>query len=416
MKLILILGFACAMSVSRASSVGSGERKEVARGIQIFDHKLFNATVKRLPRENIIISSLSAHMNLAMLSYAAGGRTATEMRRGLELPRKPTRYALRGYKKIVADQQKVENITLNVVNQIYVDFEVKSKFKDLTKKVFQSKISQLNMGEPNEAARIVNNWVKNATNDMIPKMVEPDEISSDTRLILLNAVYFNGSWEEKFTAAPDMMFYMDDGQEPVTAMTLANDLKYGKIPNANASFVAIPYKNKNLKMVVVVPEQVNGIDNVVESLNRVNISSLLAKASLQPVNLRIPKFKIESEIDLQEELPQLGMTDMFKDTANFSALGSGSLKVDQVRQKAIVGIDENGTKAAAVTGSSLVSRIGIMDDETLTPVTVDRPFFFTILMGDIPLFTGLVRNPCPTCAKTSLENKESGPIHEESTT
>lgn len=388
--LALALCVSCAMSEDKAiESV-----KAISKSADEFSTSLFKTVAAVKKGENLICSPLSAHIVLSMAAYGAGGNTAVQMRQALHLPTDDVT-ARHGFENLLHALNNVENVTLEVANKMYVDnsLKVNPRFKQLTGGVFRSEASGLDVSKPEESAKLVNGWVDEKTHSKIKEIVEKSDITAETRIILLNAVYFKGRWAKAFKKedTEDRTFFLDAKTEKkVPTMWASGKYVYGELSDLNASFVELPYENKDLKMVIIVPHEKEGLQAILNNLESYNQTRLAKSGSERDVIIYLPKFKIESEINLEKPLQDLGMTDMFSSAANFSEIADAPLKVDKVFQKAFIEVSEEGTEAAAVTAG--LTALALIVKERIM-FQADRPFYYMIKSHDLILFQGYIIKP-----------------------
>ena len=240
----------------------------------------------------------------------------------------------------------------------------------------------------------INNWVSEQTKDKIKNLIPEGVLDSDTRMALVNAIYFKGDWLHPFDAdsTRDASFHLLDGSE-VTVPMMNQDafIPYAKGDGWQA--IELAYQGETAAMDIIIPDE-GRFEEVESSLGYETVSAILT--SLQPISatLSLPKFKFESEFGLANQLAALGMPDAFDpNKADFSGMSDkNDLYISAVFHKAFVTVDEKGTEAAAATAVIVGVTSAPMFDVTLT---IDRPFIF--LIRDIPtgqiLFVGRVLNP-----------------------
>ena len=247
--------------------------------------------------------------------------------------------------------------------------------------------------KPQEAADVINGWVKTQTEGKIEELVPVTAISSATVLILTNAIYFNAAWKEPFEAAQtaDASFQKMDGSTvTVPMMSGYKEAPYGEGDDYQA--VEIPYSGDELSMLVVLPKQ-GGLDDFESSLDVGKLEQIAGGVVEHGVNIKMPKFKIDYELGLKKTLMEMGMEVAFDaGKADFSGINSkGQPYIEDVLHKAFVGVNEAGTEAAAATA------VIIGDESAPEPaeITLDRPFLFFIRDNATKsvLFVGRVADP-----------------------
>ncbi|XP_058791549.1 serine protease inhibitor 3/4-like isoform X4 [Phymastichus coffea] len=390
--LSLALCATCAMALDQVRPI-----RAVANSAENFATSFVKAVSSENKGKNLISSPLSAHIVLSMAAYGAAGKTAQEMRQSLHLPENDA-MSRQGFQSLIDQLNNVENVTLEVANKMYLaeGLTLKPKYKQLTADNFRSEASQIKVEQPTESANLVNGWVKERTHDKIQEIVKPDDINPDTRMLLLNAVYFKGKWAQKFKkeSTEDRTFHLDEKNEKkVPTMYNMGEYFYGELPDLKARFIELPYENKYLKMVIIVPDEINGLNNILNNLESFNYTRLASSGSKRDVHLHLPKFKIESSIDLREPLSQMGMSNMFSDSADFSGISNVPLKVAKVLQKAYIEVNEEGSEAAAVTGIWMIDSAMPGPPLFIEELHVNRAFYFSILKNDVELFAGIVHVP-----------------------
>lgn len=222
------------------------------------------------------------------------------------------------------------------------------------------------------------------------------------KLIMVNAIYFNGNWLHKFDKqnTQNRVFHVTkDKQKFIPTMFNKAKYNYGKIPTLHAKFIEIPYMNTNVVMTIILPDEVDGLTNLQSNFSWEILRN--ASRSDDDVELYLPKFKIELTVDLENILRALRMNKMFEDNANFNRISKRPLKVSKILHKAIIEVDEAGTEAAAATVINM--RVRRMID---MPVEffIDRPFMFIIehKQNNIPLFVGCIKDIKATPQKDEL--------------
>jgi serpin B len=350
---------------------------------------------------NFIFSQTSVSLALAMLYGGAANATATQMAAALHFTLPPERLhpafnALDLALTTPPAGTAAAAFRLGLANSTWVQdgFTVLPAYLDLLAQNYGAGLFVENFATAPEAARgAINDWVSTQTEQMIPDLFPPGSITTDTRLVLANAVFFHGDWTRPFSSpSPDGTFHAPTGDVSVPLMSNHD-------PNAQIwsgsgwSAAALGYAGGATSMVVVVPDA-GTFDAFEQGLTAGGLTAILAPAQPPPSGIvTLPRFAFSTPSPLSEVLTALGMTDAFDASrADFSGLdGLRDLSVEDVIHKAVIAVDEKGTTAAAATGVS-VGTAAIF----LGPVLiVDRPFLFFIRhdpTGAI-LFQGRVVDP-----------------------
>ncbi|KOX72798.1 Antitrypsin [Melipona quadrifasciata] len=240
-----------------------------------------------------------------------------------------------------------------------------------------------------KASEIINTWVEKNTNNLIKNLISPDMLNAATRLVLVNAVYFKGQWLHKFDAelTMDMPFHVNkDTVKNVPTMYREGYYKYGELPDLNARFVVLPYKGNELSMVIILPNEIEGLLDVQKKLQNVSLTNILNQGIEEEIRLHLPKFKVESKMILNDNLIKMGLSDAFTASANFSGICNENLAIDTVVQKAFIEVNEEGTEAAAATGLSVRPLSSFWSPPKPIEFHVNRPFLSIVTYNNVILF------------------------------
>ena len=230
-------------------------------------------------------------------------------------------------------------------------------------------------------------------------MLQPKSVTPETRLVLVNAIYFKASWLYQFskTQTKDEEFVIP-GSPTVKVPTMHKTLFVNYLGNDDFQLVQLPYKDNEVSMVIILPKKVDGLSAVEKKLSSKMLQQALAKAEVMNMDISLPKFQMTEAISLSDDLIALGMKDAFiAGVADFTGMQekvsrSDSLSISNVIHKAFVDVNEEGTEAAAAT--AVVMKAGSAP-RTSIPFKADHPFMFLIrhnATGSI-LFMGRVHDP-----------------------
>jgi serpin B len=289
-----------------------------------------------------------------------------------------------------------EGFRLNIVNAIWgqEDYEFLSEFLDVLAENYGAGLRILDFINETEESRLaINGWVSDQTEDRIKDLIAEGVITSLTRLVLTNAIYFNAAWaypfDDKVTA--NGPFYLLDGGQ-VTVSMMKQTETFGYTDGDGYQAVELLYDGDELSMVIMLPDD-GQFKAFEEGLQADRVSDIIDSLQLAEVALTMPQFEFDSEFSLKDTLADMGMPVAFSDAADFSGMtGKRDLYIAEVVHKAFVAVDEAGTEAAAATAVPM--ELTAMPDPPVE-VTLDHPFIF--LIRDIEtgaiLFVGRVVNP-----------------------
>ena len=384
------------MDPSAPEPAGAGAT--FAEDVNRFASDLYAYLRAKHPDENLSFSAYSIESALAMVYSGADGATRQEMAAVLHLPQ----YNQDLFDAVAADASMVKNDSagapeVDVANGLWVQegFPIKQDFLDNVQNTFKAGIEQVDF--VHDAPAItgqINQWVAEKTRNMIKGIF--DRLPKETRLALVNAIYFDGQWQSPFYPdAADVTFHPDSGPaETANFMDQTTYFKYYE--NSGVQLVELPYQGGQYSMVIVLPTQTGGLSSIDAALSSENLSTWISKASYTDVMMVMPKFSIATKLDLVPVLNDMGIKAAFDTTADFSGIdGARDLYIQQAIHKAVIKVDENGTKAAAVTGISIGIPLSVHSEPIPVPFVADHPFYYAIRNNTTgaTLFSGVVIHP-----------------------
>jgi len=375
-------------------SLTAGELQAVSAGND-FTFELLREVNARKPGENVFISPLSASMALGMTANGANGATETAMRDVLGgQDAQQMNEAYRGLRQLLLSLDP--SVKIGVANSIWyrTELPVLPSFVDVSRSYFDAEVTAANFGDPATVGRI-NDWAKSKTGGRIERVL--DALAEDDVMVLLNALYFKGSWRTQFDPSHTQLspFRREDGrvvQAPLMSQQKM-PIRSGDVDGVQVA--ELPYGNGAFVMTVLLPPQGTGVDALLASLDAARWGELLASLGETEIDVALPKFRMTYEDEWNDVLARLGMAVAFCDGpgADFTRLAApplgNALCISLVKQNTFVDVNEEGTEAAAVT----TVKVGVV---SLPPqVRIDRPFVFAIrehFSGAI-LFVGKIVDP-----------------------
>ena len=395
--------------------------KEFSDRLNQFTLKLFSSSAST-NEENHVISPLSVSLALQMCMIGSKDSTQSELTDLLCLNDLSSSFDLLQANKSFIDRVNQHlnksGISINIANRLYVmkSFRLRDDYKQMLTKYFDASIESVDFRKSEKVAKQINDWIERKTNSKIKDMVDADMLNELTRFVLLNAIYFKGNWLTKFDerCTRKLKFTQIDGKlADVDMMILyAQNLKLQSSPCSSPCITCeLPYVGKELSMTIILPNVDIQFHEFERSLNMKLLSEIVnsKKKSLRLANLYLPKFKIESTIDvkfffflisnliliyfnlfflkikkLNDMLMNLGCRSAFSPSdADFSGIGDRdpnfeNVFISKVLQKAFIEVNEEGTEAAAVTMVTAKGCSATSSGPTPIEFKCDRPFLFVL--------------------------------------
>uniref|UniRef100_A0A452R7Y4 Serpin domain-containing protein n=1 Tax=Ursus americanus TaxID=9643 RepID=A0A452R7Y4_URSAM len=300
------------------------------------------------------------------------------------------------FQKLLTELKKpTDAYELNIANKLYGEknFQFLQEYMDNIKKFYLTTVESVDFNNAAEETRKkINSWVEKKIKNLFPK----DSLTS-TILVLVNAVYFKGQWDTKFDKknTVEKEFWLNkDTSKPVQMMKQYDVFKFSSLEGMQAKILEIPYKGKDLSMILLLPDEVDGLQKLEDQLTAEKLIEWTSSQNMSNnfVDLYLPRFKLEETYDLKDTLRALGMVDVFNaQTANLSGMtGNENLLVSKVIHKSFVEVTEEGTTAASSTAVDFQ-----MKSSPAYPFHCDHPFLFFIKHNKTNsiLFLGRVSSP-----------------------
>ena len=352
---------------------------------------------------NLILSPFSISLALAMTYVGARGETESQMADVLHFSSQEQTHptfnaldlALEKTPTIVDKDQ--EPMQLSIVNSVWAEqtFAFLPDFLDTLAVNYGAGINLMDfLNQPDPARREINQWVSDKTKDKINDLLPEGSINPDTKMVLVNAIYFKGDWQYPFDAnnTYDGDFTLLDGSTVSTPM-MGDSMFIPYAAGDGYAIAELPYAGGTAVMDVLLPDE-GRFDEIESQLTNDKFQQMLAEMSDSDLVVQLPKFTFESSFSLSSALEDMGMDAAFDpNRADFSGMtGNNDLFIGDVIHKAFVAVDEKGTEAAAATAVIMEATSAMIHENFFV---VNRPFLFFIRdteSGQI-LFIGRVLNP-----------------------
>lgn len=364
---------------------------------------LFQTLNEDNPTGNIFISPISISSALAMIFLGARGNTASQMSKTLHFDAVEDIHSR--FQSLNADINKHgAPYILKLANRLYGEktYNFLSEFLASTQKMYGAALDSVDFQHASEDARkVINEWVKGQTEGKIPELLAVGVVNNMTKLVLVNAIYFKGNWQKKFSkeATTNVPFRLNKKDtKTVKMMYQKGKFPYGYIEDLKCRVLELPYQGKELSMVILLPDDIEdestGLKKIEEQLTLEKLHQWTKPENLHSVevNVHLPKFKLEESYNLNSHLARLGVEDLFNNKADLSGMsGTRDLFVSKIIHKSFVEVNEEGTEAAAAT-AAIVAYCALTFEESFV---ADHPFIFFIRHNPSTniLFLGRLSSP-----------------------
>ncbi|XP_054439354.1 serpin B3 [Pteronotus mesoamericanus] len=379
-----------------------------------FAHDLFQQ-LRKSEKENIFYSPLSISAALAMVYLGSRENTALEIQKALHFNEvtedtkggattvhvEKSGNVHQQFQKLLTELNKPTNAyELHLANKIFADetFLFLQEYMDDVKKFYLASVENVDFRNAAEESRqIINSWAESQTKGKIKEAFPQGSIGNATVLLLVNAIYFKGQWNKKFDpelTKLDEFWVNKDTSKPVQMMKQRGVFNFTLLDDVPAKILEIPYKDKDLSMVLLLPSEIDGLQQLEEKLTAEKLVEWTSSQSMsmRHVDLHLPRFKVAGSYRLQREMKALGMVDAFSHDADLAGMTRGrGYELTDILHKSFVEVTEEGTEAAAVTGG-MVGTTSVPFHESFH---CDRPFLFFIKHNktNSVLFLGRVSSP-----------------------
>jgi serpin B len=338
--------------------------------------------------ENVFISPFSISSALGMLFLGTKEKTAQEFRQvlGYELSLlndTQVRQESKNLLEKVLERKKSMSYELDVANGIITQdkYPILDSYKSEAQKYFNASIYSTDFARHgNDAMQMINDWVKKQTHEKIDRLLS-EPLDPSVILVLLNAIYFKGTWKIQFNkeiTKEENFFGIGERVFRVPLMHVLENFNYTHVSQLNGQLLELPYAGNDISMYILLPYEKEGLKQIKKSLNSSHLDEAIGRMYETKVEVAIPKFKFSTEYHLIPQLQSLGIQQVFSSKADLSGIdGRKDLYVSDVIHKAIIEVNEEGSEAAAVT-DVIISRHGPNVEPMIPLFRADHPFAFFI--------------------------------------
>ena len=399
----------------RADKHAEKVSKDVIKANNDLGMKMFSKLAAEEAGKNMMISPLSISIAMAMTANGTEKESLAEMKKVLGFGEMELPTVNKQFKELIASLVAVDkDLVLEIADSIWIDDtfsdEVKEEFISVLEESYDTELFKADFGN-DATVGLINSWVSEKTHDKIDKII--DEISPNTIMHLINAIYFKAAWSIAFNkdATYTREFFLADGTKTEADYMgfMYNDdpegIRYGNyvIANQNVAGVKVPYGRGAFAFYAYVANPDYGtpngkvlpLDEIIGKIAEKGVENYLPSATYDDYIIRLPKFNFEYKKSLKDIFKFLGLEKLFE-IGGMTALHP-MLYVSEITHKTHIEVNENGTEAAAVTDVEIDvgADPGEEGPSRFPGFYGNRPFFFLIRderNGSI-LFIGKVENP-----------------------
>ena len=359
----------------------SDAQHEMVNNNNSFAFSLYNKTMGMNSR---VVSPLSVTYLMSMLANGADGETQQQILATLgwagEGIQQPSLQDINDYSRMLIEKtaRLDKAVTVEIANYVAVnkEFKLNSKFQKSVERDYKAGVESLNFTSPSTLKHI-NDWCNDRTHGMIPSII--NELDPDAVSYLMNAIYFNGTWKDKFSKEETKQEMFRGYTRDIQSVDMMH--RHGEYFYADGdgySAVSIPYGNGTFRMTVILPSEGSFLRDVMASMDGGKFQALQRSMEKCNVDLKIPRFTTEVDLPLNDIISALGAPLIFSSQADFSQFARGDFYVSKMFQKAKIEVSEEGTKAAAVTAAIMMMSAVRPEKKRNVVFHADSPFAYII--------------------------------------
>ncbi|XP_051004176.1 serpin B13-like [Acomys russatus] len=365
--------------------------------------------------DNILFSPMGISTAIGMLLLGSGGAAASELKKVLYLEKgtessrikseeketEKTEEIHHQFQKFLTEINKFPNdYELNISNRLFGEktYLFLKKYIDYVEKYYHASLEPVDfINATDESRKKINAWVERQTNENVKDLFPKGSISNSTKLVVLNTVYFKGLWDKEFKKdnTKEENFWLNKNtSKPVQMMAQCDSFSFTLLEDLQAKIVGIPYKNNTLSLFVLLPNDVDGLEKIIDKLSPEKLVEWTSPGHLEQrrVDLRLPRLRVEWSYELEHVLEAMGMHSAFSEQADYSAMSTHSgLYAQKFLHRSFMVVTEEGVEATAGTGVGF----GVLSAVGCETVHCNHPFLFFVRFSesDNILFFGRFSSP-----------------------
>ncbi|KAM4841139.1 serpin B13 [Thomomys bottae] len=374
--------------------------------------------LKKIHEGNIFFSPLGIKAVIGMILLGTQGPTASQLQKVFysekdmesskamaeEKETKKTEEIHHQFQKLLTEIRKLTNdCELNISNRLFGEktYLFLQKYLDYVEKYYHASLEPVDfVNAPEECRKKINSWVASQTHDEINDLFPEGYLSNSTKLVLINTVYFKGQWDSEFKKenTKEEEFWVNKStSKPVQMMAQRQVLSFISLEDLQAKIVGIPYKNNDLSLFVLLPNDIDGLEKIVDKLSPEQLLEWTGPGRMEErtVDLHLPRLAVADAYDLEPALGALGLREALGAPGDSSGPGKSArsgLRAQRLLHRSQLVLSEEGARAAAGSGVDFTVSAAPGGRER---VRCDHPFLFFIRPreSDSVLFFGRFSSP-----------------------
>lgn len=337
--------------------------------------------------KDFVVSPFSVSTALAIVHAGARGETGAEMAKALhfELPVDRQAKAFNKLLGLISDSHgdKKRFGELSVANGLWVEksYPIRNEFVTLIQNSYQGKAQLLDFKNDSEEGRkIINRWVEEKTHDRIKGLLHPENVNTETKMVVTNAVYLNKIWLTPFMEllTKDGDFYTGTKKRSLPMMHGMMDTAY--FQGDGISLLELPYNCHSTAMFILLPDEKSDLKKIEQDLDWTKLKGWIEKKEIREVTITLPRVKMEGRNSLVPALNAMGMRTPFGVSADFSGIiPGGKVQISDIIHQAYLSMDEKETEAAAATAVTTIVPTGAHIPAPKATFKANRPFLMFII-------------------------------------
>ncbi|XP_041448852.1 serine protease inhibitor 42Dd isoform X2 [Drosophila obscura] len=361
----------------------------------VFARNLFRALNEESPKVNLVISPAAARSALTLVFMGAGGKSADELRSVLMLGAAGKNEIAKQHAEFWSKECTCseKGAALRLVTRLYVndDLPLRPDFNLKAVEFFNAQADALNYSDADASMRQVNKWLELQTFHTVRNLLTPATFNPESSVILVNSIYFRAKWAKRFSmdrTAPEDFWINPTQRMELAMMRQIGQFRYAESKKLQATILQLPFEDSDISMMLIVPNQVDGLPDLEEKLAQLDMNEVATKGLQHEVDVTMPMFKIECDIDLKVPMQKLGISRILKpDQADLSGLFAKKTPqlISEARHKLYLYVNESGCETDPDTPARAAAFVQNPDRKIFK---ADRPFVFAIRNNRTVYFVG----------------------------